>query len=337
MDPTHLISNVFKERMLLGVALATLILIIAVYIAMQLAKLHEQRTKQLKPPSFRVFDAVDRRERYRMALNMGEEPIGVMVTGGVGYVGNQLATTLTKDNKFHVRSLDGQIPQRFIPTVTYYIGDLRNKRHIRESLNGVKVVFHMLHAKAKVGYDPKFMEGINVQGTRNLIEACQDAGVEQLIFTSSALVALDKNSNVADGIDETAATPRCPLDAFYRTQLEAEKLVLAANGSESDNTAGRMFTCVLRPALIYGLERKRLFTNFISGHDSLFPNGSSGYMDVVHIDSVIQAQFLALRHCHATGVAAGQVYHISNNRKVKASCNHALTVLTFLFAIGTVS
>lgn len=61
-----------------------------------------------------------------------------------------------------------------------------------------------------------------------MITACLHAGVQRLVYTSTASVVFD-GSDVQNG-DESMPIPRRHLDAYARTKAMAERLVLAANG-----------------------------------------------------------------------------------------------------------
>jgi sterol-4alpha-carboxylate 3-dehydrogenase (decarboxylating) len=85
---------------------------------------------------------------------------------------------------------------------------------------------------------------VNVEGTRNIIDAAISCNVRKLIFTSSAGVVFE-GRDIADA-DEQTPYPRTALDVYTETKAEAEQLVIAANGKHG------LLTVSLRPASIYG-------------------------------------------------------------------------------------
>ena len=78
---------------------------------------------------------------------------------------------------------------RYHDEITYFIGDLRNAGHLAGAMHGVSVVFHCAEASAALGLTAAHVRAVNIVGTANLVEACKDAGVGKLIYSSTAFVA----------------------------------------------------------------------------------------------------------------------------------------------------
>lgn len=85
---------------------------------------------------------------------------------------------------------------------------------------------------------------MNVEGTRNVIEAAIAAGVRKLVYHSSSGVVFD-GRDIMNG-DESLPYPKKHLDPYTASRAMAEELVLAANG-----TNGLKTTCI-RPTGIFG-------------------------------------------------------------------------------------
>ncbi len=111
----------------------------------------------------------------------------IFITGASGYLGNKLAHTLAgMDNEVHalVRSATAeQLLQH--PNITVFKGDILQKESLMTAMKGCKQVYH---TAAKVGvwakYPSVFYE-VNVEGTRNVLDAALESGVEKIVFTSS--------------------------------------------------------------------------------------------------------------------------------------------------------
>ena len=88
------------------------------------------------------------------------------------------------------------------------------------------------------------MDGVNVEGTRNIVAGCQAAGVKKLVSTSSASVVFE--GRTLRMVDESQPYATKPMDYYTQTKIEGERLVLAANG-----VAG-VASCALRPSGIFG-------------------------------------------------------------------------------------
>ena len=125
-------------------------------------------------------------------------------------------------------------------------GDLRKAEQVAEACKGMEVVFHCATA-APTGsgaLNKGLMDGVNVEGTRNIVAGCQAAGVKKLVSTSSASVVFE--GRTLRMVDESQPYATKPMDYYTQTKIEGERLVLAANG-----VAG-VASCALRPSGIFG-------------------------------------------------------------------------------------
>lgn len=73
------------------------------------------------------------------------------------------------------------------------------------------------------------MRGVNIQGTKNVIEACKDAGVKKLIYTSSINAVLHDEGDIVDGDESMPAPTSFIFPGYGHTKCEAERLILDVN------------------------------------------------------------------------------------------------------------
>ena len=66
------------------------------------------------------------------------------------------------------------------------IGDITKPETLAGCFDGVETVYHL--AAVLIVYDPSLFQKINVEGTRNIIDASIKAGVKHFILVSSASV-----------------------------------------------------------------------------------------------------------------------------------------------------
>lgn len=111
----------------------------------------------------------------------------VLVTGGTGFIGSNLAIALL-DEGCHVRLLrrpNSDLRAIGDALVQYCIGDVRDPDSLKRAVKGCDTVFH---TAAMVSYWRKEREEMyrtNIDGTRNVVEACLELNVEKLVHTSS--------------------------------------------------------------------------------------------------------------------------------------------------------
>jgi dihydroflavonol-4-reductase len=103
--------------------------------------------------------------------------------------------------------------------------DLLDPAALRRVIAGCDAVFHVA-ALYSYDADPRMIERVNVEGTRNVIDACTVHGVRRLVHTSTAGTCGPVRGRPATEAD---TPPAWELAVPYkRTKLEAERAVLGA-------------------------------------------------------------------------------------------------------------
>ena len=133
----------------------------------------------------------------------------IFVTGATGFVGSHVARELRERGK-DVR--DDRV-------------ELLDARALEEAIAGCDAVVHVA-AVYSFDADPAQIERVNVQGTRNLIEAAQRAGVRRFLYTSTAGTCGPVPGRPATEEDEPP--PWELAVAYKRTKLAAERLAREA-------------------------------------------------------------------------------------------------------------
>jgi dihydroflavonol-4-reductase len=152
-----------------------------------------------------------------------------LVTGGAGFIGQHLVNALI-ERGHSVRVLDLVIPDATQPEVDYVQGSITDRPCVNAAMQGAEWVFH-LAANAGL-WSPRKSEFITVNqtGTRNVMEAAQDAGAERVVHCSTeAILKSVRHPNNNNKIDETV---QLTLDdmagAYCRGKFVAEQEAFAA-------------------------------------------------------------------------------------------------------------
>ena len=118
--------------------------------------------------------------------------MNVLVTGGAGFIGSNLAQALV-DAGHSTRVLD-DLSTGFLENVPAKAelieGDVADPEAVAKAVAGVEVVFHLAAHRAvfRSVEHPLATDTVNVHGTLNVLKASVDAGVRRVVSASSSSV-----------------------------------------------------------------------------------------------------------------------------------------------------
>jgi dihydroflavonol-4-reductase len=108
----------------------------------------------------------------------------VLVTGASGFLGWHVARVLL-ERGYRVRALvrpASSVPELEVEQVA---GDLRDPSSVEAAVSGCSLVFHVAADYRLWARRPEELYQSNVNGTRDLLSACERAGVERVVYTST--------------------------------------------------------------------------------------------------------------------------------------------------------
>jgi len=156
-----------------------------------------------------------------MALSSGLS----LVTGATGFVGSAVARALLKAGhpvrvlarpNSDRRNLEGL-------AVEVARGSLEDPGSLAAAAAGCRYLFHVAADYRLWVPDPEMMFRVNVAGTRDLMLAAADAGVERIVYTSSVATLGSVPGGIAD--EETASRAEDMIGPYKRSKFEAEAVV----------------------------------------------------------------------------------------------------------------
>jgi dihydroflavonol-4-reductase len=149
-----------------------------------------------------------------------------LVTGANGFVGSAVIRLLL-NKEYDVRVLvRPDSDKRNIEGIDVEIfeGDLRNTESLKQAVTGCNKLFHIAADYRLWIPDPENMYKTNVDGTRNLIMAATDAGVEKIVYTSSvATLGINKDGTASN--ETTPVSIDNMIGHYKRSKFLAEKEV----------------------------------------------------------------------------------------------------------------
>lgn len=151
-----------------------------------------------------------------------------LVTGGTGFLGANVVRALLEEG-CKVRVMARRHASRTALAgldVEWAEGDLLSASSVRRSVKGCPLVFHVAARYAFGGGTPSEMYRVNVEGTRLVLEAALDAGVERVVHTSS-VSALGMHDDGRPADEETPVRPEYIVGHYKRSKHLAEQVALA--------------------------------------------------------------------------------------------------------------
>lgn len=254
-----------------------------------------------------------------------------VVTGGRGFAARHLVDMLIRYEIYSVRIADlgpdikletheekGNLGQALrLGRAQYVSMDLRDKSQVLKACQGAEVVFHMAAPDSSIN-NYNLHHSVNVQGTKNVIEACTKLNVKRLIYTSSPSVVFDGIHGIYNG-DESLPYPSKHNDSYSETKAEGEALVIKANGING------LLTCCIRPSSIFGPGDKLLVPSLVAaaraGKSKFIIGDGTNMYDFTYVENVAHAHVCAERALASDGSAskraAGEAYFITNMEPIK--------------------
>lgn len=170
----------------------------------------------------------------------------VLVTGGAGFLGiNLVRYLLAKDYdivSFDVADFDYPDTRDKVSVIT---GDIRDKKALDKAMTGIDLVVHC--AAALPLYKAEEIYSIDIDGTRNVLEAAQKHGIKRVVHISSTAVYGIKTKNPTFEDD-----PLVGIGPYGIAKIESEK------AAEEFRKKG-MCVPILRPKSFIGPERLGVF------------------------------------------------------------------------------
>lgn len=120
----------------------------------------------------------------------------VVVTGGAGFIGSNLAQKLAKENEvtilddFSLGKEENILEFSEMPNVKVVKGTILNLPLLRQLFDGIDYVFHLAADPSVVGSisNPLTTNEVNIAGTLNVLLAARDSKVKKIVYASSSAI-----------------------------------------------------------------------------------------------------------------------------------------------------
>ncbi len=170
----------------------------------------------------------------------------LVVTGGCGFLGLHICNRLKdKYEKFLVLDVDEFRPEEYPENTEYKKIDVRDYNALKESFAGYDAVVHA--AAALPLWKPADIRSVNVDGTKNTLEAARENNIKRVVLISSTAVygVPEKHPIYEDD-------PLVGVGPYGETKIEAEKICEEYRKKD-------MIVPIVRPKTFIGTARLGVF------------------------------------------------------------------------------
>ena len=169
----------------------------------------------------------------------------IFLTGGTGFIGAHLINALlAKGDEVHTLARSTEKAKKIEkPGVKVFKGDILNKESILKAMEGCQQVYHLAGNASIYEKDPSRYFTINVDGTKNIMDAALKLGVKKMVFTSSAGVI---GPSVGGVVTEGKVREIDFFNEYESSKAEAEDLV------RSYVSEKKLDAVIVLPTRVYG-------------------------------------------------------------------------------------
>jgi len=239
----------------------------------------------------------------------------VVITGGVGFIGSNLARRLARDNQViivddlstgRMENIEELIKEE---KVRFVQGSITDLPLLKELLQGVDYVFHQAALPSvprSIRY-PLACHEVNATGTLNVLLAARDSGVKKVVYASSSSVYGD--IPVLPKSEDMTPNPQSP---YAVSKLVGEYYCSVFHRIYGLSTACLRYFNVYGPGQNpnsqYAAVIPRFIGRILEGNPPIVFGDGEQTRDFTFINDVVEANILAVKN-NANGVfniSAGQ-------------------------------
>lgn len=244
------------------------------------------------------------------------------ITGASGYLGQRLAWRLAESGErvqVLIRNKNKAVHLRH-PNIKIFYGDLLDLKSIKEAMGDCQFIFHVAALARVWSKNPEDFYTVNVDGTKNVIQAAKEANVKKFILTSSTGTI---GPSLKEPNDENTSRRSSFNNDYELSKYQAEKEVLkeVSNGFPG---------LILNPSRIFGpgLESpssgiNRLIAGYLKKRVAIMPTTHQALGNYGFIDDIVEGHIQAREKGEI-----GQKYILGGENKSLGVLFHTIHKLT---------
>lgn len=230
----------------------------------------------------------------------------IFITGATGFIGSHLAERLaSKGHKLRClarKTSDTSILSKLNAEIITV--DMSDQPGLKKALDGVDIIYH---CAAMVGewLSKEEANKININGTKNLLDASIAMGAKRFVHVSSlAVLGMRHHYNTLPDAPYSMTG-----DTYSDTKIESEKIVMDYYRRKG------LPVVIVRPGFVFGLRDRRFLPRMLKLLDDnkfAFLGSGNNIMNLIYIDNLIDV----LMEAGVNEKAVGQKYNVTNKDKV---------------------
>ncbi|MEO6654559.1 MAG: SDR family oxidoreductase [Pyrinomonadaceae bacterium] len=251
----------------------------------------------------------------------------VLITGGAGFIGSNLADELIRQGA-KVTIIDNFLTgfrenlEEIEGDFEFIEGDINDDSAVAKAIDGVEVIFHeaALPSVPRSVEDPEETHQVCVNGTFNLLVKAKNAGVRRLIYAASSSAYGDQP--ILPKVETMRADPLSP---YAVAKLTGELYCRAFNNVYGLETISLRYFNVFgprqNPASMYSGVISRFIDALMTGKSPVIYGDGEHSRDFTYIANVVDANIKAAQ----TTQGLGETMNIANGDRI--TLNQLLAVL----------
>lgn len=217
-----------------------------------------------------------------------------LITGATGFIGSAVLRQLIAaghDVRALIRPKSDRRNITGLPVEIVY-GDLADRQSLDQGMKGCSTLFHLAADYRLWVPKAEEMYEVNVVGTRNIMHAALNAGIERVVYTSSvATLGFTRDGNPAN--EETPVSLKDMVGHYKRSKFMAEKEVKRFADEQGLPVVIVNPSTPVGPRDIRPTPTGRIIVDAASGHMPAYVDTG---LNLVHVDDVAVGHLLALEH-----------------------------------------
>ena len=219
--------------------------------------------------------------------------MSVFITGSTGFIGVHLVNRLAESGQTIHALYRSEEKKKMLkhPNIKLFNGDIMDINSLEKAMEGCKYVYHVAAFTKIWSKNENTVYELNVNGTKNVLDAALKLGIKKVIFTSTAGIF---GPSITEKVDENSVRKIDYFLEYEKSKAKAEELIKSYSKNNMEIT-------IVNPTRVYGpglLSKSNSVTimmqAYTDGKWRFIPGDGRSIGNYVFIDDVVNGHILAM-------------------------------------------